>query len=458
VSGHAKGKMSVTDAVAQSLIAGCDLSDAEYMKHIPAAVRQGLLPERRLNDAVYRVMRDRFRLGEFDPPEMVPFSRIPMSVICSPEHRRLSLRAAQESIVLLTNPAAPLGGPQGLLPLDRAKLKCIAVLGPHADRFTAGGYSGKAIDPVTPLAGIRSRAAAGTEILHAVGAEITPPRQEKGKPAPPVMDKQAALAQAVEAARKADVAIVCVGTTLEVEAEGRDRRTLALPGNQEELVKAVVAANPRTVVVELNAGPLAVPWIKEHAAAMVEMWWCGEEGGNALADVLLGTVNPAGRLPLTVYASDAQVPPQDEYDISKGFTYMYLKGQPLFPFGHGLSYTQFRYANLKVSPAQAPPDGEVTVTVDVTNTGPRPGEEVVQLYVHDVQCIVPRPIKELRGFERILLQPGQTKTVTFVLPAAKLAFYDERIHAFVVEPGAFDILIGASSADIRATGQVEVTK
>jgi beta-glucosidase len=269
-------------------------------------------------------------------------------------------------------------------------------------------------------------------------------------------NKEQELAKAAEIVKKADVAIVYIGTTLAIEAEDRDRERLDLPGNQEELVRTVLAANPRTVVVLLNAGPLTIPWIKEHAPAVVEAWWAGEEGGNAIADVIFGDVNPGGRLPYTVYAFESQVPPQDEYDITKGFTYMYLNGPPLFAFGHGLSYTEFRYSNLQVSPARIPPDGKATVTVDVENTGKRAGDEVVQLYVRDIQCSVRRPAKELRGFERISLQPGEKKTVALELPGEKLSFYDVKTHGFVVEPGVFEILIGSSSDDIRLRDQVSV--
>jgi beta-glucosidase len=218
-----------------------------------------------------------------------------------------------------------------------------------------------------------------------------------------------------------------------------------------------VQANPRTVVVLLNAGPLTIPWIKEHAPAIVEAWWAGQEGGNAVADVIFGDVNPGGRLPYTVYASESQVPPQDEYDISRGSTYMYLNGAPLFAFGHGLSYTQFKYSNLELSAKQILTNGAVVVTVDVENTGERAGDEVVQLYVRDVECRVKRPARELRGFERVHLRPGQSKTVRFELPGEKLAFYDENTHGFVVEPGAFEVLVGSSSQDIRVTGRFHVT-
>lgn len=445
VNGHEQGKMSYVDAVAQSLVAGCDFSDKEFMDNIPQAVREGKLPEARLNDALTRVLRVRFRLGEFDPFDRVPYSKISPSVICSPGHRALALEAAQKSIVLLSNK-------NNFLPLDKSKIKSIAVIGPHANIFTAGGYSGKAIAPVTPLQGVKNRAAQGTEITYARGGWITPPRP--GALAPVNWDEEMRLAS--EAAKKADVALVYVGTTLAVEAEDRDRKALDLPGNQEALVKAVLAANPRTVVIEMNAGPLAEPWIKENAPAMIEAWWAGEEGGNAIADVIFGDVNPAARLPLTVYESAAQVPPQTEYDITKGFTYMYLNGKPLFAFGHGLSYTTFEYGKLELSDKQIPATGKLTARIAVKNTGKRAGDEVVQLYVHDVEASVKRPAAELRGFERISLAPGESKQVTFTLPAEKLAFYDLKTHGFLVEPGAFDIMVGAASDDIRATAQFDV--
>jgi beta-glucosidase len=440
VTGHMKSQMTYEEAVAKSLIAGCDFSDKEFETHLPTAVRQGLLPEARLDDAVFRVLRDRIRLGEFDPQELVPYSKIPTNVICSPEHRALVLKAAQESIVLLINR-------NNFLPLNKSKLKTIAVIGPHADTFTPGGYSGKPENPVKPLQGIRNRAENGTKVLYARGCEISGGSS-----------KDDSIAQAAAIARGADVAIVYVGTNNKIESEGRDRTSLSLPGRQEDLVKAVCAANQNTVVVLMNAGPLTVPWLKENVPAILEAWWAGVEGGDAIADVLFGDANPAGRLPHTVYASESQVPPQDEYDVTKGFTYMYLNGKPLFPFGHGLSYTRFKYSDLRVSPKQIPVTGQVMVRVDVENTGKRAGDEVVQLYVHEVECSVKRPSKELRGFERAALRPGQKKTIAFTLAGELLAFWDVRTHGFVVEPGAFDVLVGSSSQDIRVQTRIEVRR
>jgi beta-glucosidase len=453
VEGHEKKRMTYEDAVAQSLMAGCDFSDMEFQDNIPAAVRDGKLTEARLDDALARVLRVRMRLGEFDPFAAVPYSKISPAVINSAEHRALALKAAQESIVLLKND-------RGILPLDKSKLKRIAVIGPLADRVLLNNYNGKATNVVTALQGIKDRAGANVEVLYAVGGIVGGATSGLLKKEPPeaVADPAAELAKAVALARGADAAIVFVGTTSAVEQEGHDRKTLGLTGNQEALAEAVVAANPRTVVVEMSAGPLTVPAFKEKIPALLQAWWPGEEGGHAIADVLFGDVNPAGRLPHTVYASEAQVPPVDEYDITKGFTYMYVNGEPLFPFGHGLSYTTFKYGELKLSADTMKADGKITVSADITNTGGRAGDEVVQFYVHQEKGAVKLPAKMLRGFQRISLKPGETKTVTFPLPAEKLAYWDEKSHGFVVEPGIFDVLVGASSADIRQSGRVEVVR
>jgi beta-glucosidase len=446
VAGHEGGRMSFVDAVAQSVMAGCDFSDKEYETHIPAAVREGKLSQERLDDAVTRVLRVRFRLGEFDPPSMVPYRRISPEVICSPQHRALALRAAQQSIVLLQNR-------DHFLPLNRSKLKRIAVIGPLADQIILNNYSGKPGRTVTPLQGIKDRVQPGTEVLYARGCDVVSGGNTKGKEGPQTVintdwNEKDSIAQAATTARAAEVAIVFVGATAAVEHEGRDRKSLGLSGNQEELIQAVFAANPRTVVVQMSAGPLTVPWLKQHLPAMLQAWWPGEEGGHAIADVLFGDVNPTGRLPHTVYATEAQVPPLDEYDVSKGFTYMYLKGEPLFAFGHGLSYTRFKYSNLRVALP--------LVSVVVKNTGKRAGDEVVQLYVHDMQSSVARPTRELRGFVRISLQPGEKRTVAFNLPREKLAYFDEPKHAFIVEPGAFEVQVGGSSADIRLARRIKV--
>lgn len=424
------------EAVSNSLPAGCDYDDEQYRDAIPAAVRAGLVSEEIVNRALARVLRVAFQLGVFDPPEMVPFSKIPAGVIDSPRHRELALKTEREAIVLLSNK-------DNFLPLDKSRIKSVAVIGPVAERPEYGNYFGVAPRRIGPLEGIKNKLGAGAEVLFAAGCSVLNVN-------PPDMEK------AVEAATQADVVILCLGTNGRVEAEGRDRKDIGLPAAQEQLLGAVCKANPKTVLVLLNAGPLSVRWAKDNVPAILEAWYPGEEGGTAIADVLFGDYNPGGKLPYTVYESTSQIPPQTEYDITKGFTYMYFAGRPLFPFGHGLSYTEFRYDNLQVSPKQIPDDGQVTVSVEVENVGNRTGDEVVQLYIRDLECSVKRPIKELRGFERVSLKPGEKRTVTLVLKGEQLAFYDIEKHDFVVEPGVFDVLVGSSSEDIRCREQFEV--
>lgn len=442
VEGHHQRRMSYEEAVGRSIMAGCDFSDAEYEKYIPEALRKGYLTEERLNDALRRVLQVRFRLGEFDDFKSVPYSKISPGIICSREHRKLSLEAAHKSIVLLKN-----GG--SLLPLDKNKIKRIAVIGPYADLFNQGNYGGVPDNPVKPLQGIRNALGTGVEVLYCKGAQITPVMVRKGKPVPPRFDRKDELKKAVDMAKSSDVVLLFVGTTADIEVEGRDRKTLALPGNQEELIKAVHAVNKRVVVVLMSAGPLAVPEVKKSIPAVLQAWWPGDEGGNAIADVLFGGYNPGGKLPYTMYESDSQVPSIDEYDISKGFTYMYLRKKPLFAFGHGLSYSKFSYSGLRVSSSEASVNDTVAVSLKVKNTGDRTGEEVVQLYVRDVKAKVQRPGKELRGFARVALQPNEEKEVRLLVPVRSLAFYDESISDFFVEPGGFEILLGSASDDIR---------
>ena len=424
-------------AVAKAIEAGCDLDDSFYETSLPVAVRSGLVSEEIVNQALTRVLRVAFRLGALDPPEMVPFSKIGAEVIDSQPHRELALQTALESIVLLKNQ-------NRFLPLDKGRLKSVAVIGPQADRFETGNYYGAKPRIVSPVDGIRTKLGPAVQVEYALGCDISEPA------------KAGEIEQAVELARKSDVAILFLGTNLKVEAEGRDRKTLDLPGSQQRLLEAVYQANPKTVAIIMSGGPVSIKWAKDNVPALLAAWYPGEEAGVALAGVLFGDHNPAGRLPYTVYDSVDQIPPQDEYDITKGFTYMYFAGKPQFAFGHGLSYTTFQYSGLKLSQTKIASDGKVTVSLDVQNTGARAGDEVVQLYVHDVEASVKRPTKQLRGFQRIALNPKEKKTVTFQLPASELAFYDEKSEKFVVEPGAFDVMVGSSSEEIRLKARLDV--
>jgi beta-glucosidase len=254
------------------------------------------------------------------------------------------------------------------------------------------------------------------------------------------------------------VAIVCVGnhplggygtrwaqvSSPSEGREARDRESLTL--EDEELIKQVLAVNPRTIVVLISSFPYAINWTQEHVPAIVHLSQSSQELGHALADVLFGDYNPAGRLVQTWPKSIDQLPPMMDYDIRHGRTYMYSKSEPLYPFGYGLSYTTFRYSSLKTSSSKLPRHGSITVSVNVRNTGDRAGDEVVQLYVKHPQSFVPRPIKELKGFQRVRLQPGEMKTVKLVLPAKSLAYWDTATHAFVVEPDKLELRVGGSSA------------
>ena len=424
------------EAVAQALLAGCDYDDIEYSKYIPTAVQQGLITEDVVNTALSRVLRVAFRLGAFDPADQVPFSKIPATVVNSEEHRQLALKAEQEAIVLLANK-------QNFLPLDKSNLKSVAVIGPAAEQPEYGSYYGAKPKTVGPMEGLQDKLGSGVTVQYAKGCGIV----DKADPA--------LIAQAVDLAKSSDLVVLCLGSNAKVEAETRDRSNLELPGAQEQLLEAVVQANPKTVLVLFNAGPLSLDWASQNAPAILEAWYPGEEGGNALADVLFGDYNPGGKLPYTAYESLEQVPPQTEYDITKGFTYMYYPGKPTFPFGFGLSYTNFTYSNLKISSASIAPDQNQTVAVDVQNSGRIAGDEIVQLYIHQEKCSVPQPIEKLADFQRIHLGPGETKTVNLTIKPISLSIYDVNRKAFVVEPGTFDVLVGSSSQDIRQQGHFE---
>jgi beta-glucosidase len=349
----------------------------------------------------------------------------------SNDHADLALRAARESIVLLKN--------DSLLPLSRSSIHSIAVLGPHGNDVTLGGYSGQPYHTVSALAGIRTKFADLPEVRVSFepGASVSGPKDE------------AAIDAAAVLAANSDVAIVFVGTDLGVLSEEHDRPDWSLPGAQGDLISAVVAVNPRTVVVLVTAGPLAVDSARARVPAIVATFYNGQEQGTAIADVLFGDVNPGGKLTTTWYTGNATLPPIGDYDLRKGRTYLYYDGVPLFPFGHGLSYTTFDYSNLVVGSTIAGDAGSVTVTVDVSNMGSRAGAEVVQLYIRDPSATVPRPTKQLRGFRRLLLDAGQKQTVTFSLSPSDLAYWDAGTHGWRVEPGRFEVAVGSSSADIR---------
>ena len=436
---HANHKVVGTpeEGAALAVEAGCDLNCGQAYAHLVKAVEQGLIAEDRIDTAVKRLFTARFRLGMFDPPEMVPYARIPISVNDCTEHRRLALEAARKSIVLLKNEG-------GLLPLS-ADLRRIAVIGPNADMIAPllGNYFGTPSKAVTPLDGIRGALPDGVELLTAPGCDLVEGSREG-------FDEAARIAAA------ADVAVLCLGLAPRLEGEegdaaasaaGGDRTSIGMPGIQEDLLRAVHATGTPVVLVLLNGSAVAVIWADDNVPAILTAWYPGEEGGTAVADVLFVKYNPAGRLPVTFYRSLDQVPPFEDYAMARR-TYRYFEGEPLYPFGYGLSYTRFLYANLDVSPTRAAQGGKIRVAAKVKNAGDRDGEEVVQLYVADLEASVPVPIRSLQGFRRVRLAAGEEATVTFTIAPRQLALIDAD-NRLVVEPGAFEVAVGGGQPNAR---------
>ena len=578
------------EAAASALRAGTDLDcGSRVYPRLVDAVRQGLVPEARVDTAVRRLFTARFRLGMFDPPARVRWAATPYGVVDQPAHRALAREVARESMVLLRNEG-------NVLPLRR-DLGTLAVIGPNADQWLMllGNYNGVPSETVTPLAGVRRAVSPRTRVLHARGAELADGlptfdvvpasalrglrveyfggrelagaplssaadstidanwhdgaprpgmdaddfgarwtgtlrpertgtyqlamiattrwelyvddrlvarsqynyRDELGDPrvvtAPAVRleagreyrvrvdahesygDAQVQLlwdapegdleAEALAAARQADAVVLFLGLSPRLEGEemkvevegfrGGDRTTLDLPATQQRLLERVAALGKPTVLVLLNGSALAVNWAHDHVPAILEAWYPGQAAGTAIADVLFGDYNPAGRLPVTFYRSAADLPSFESYAM-KGRTYRFFQGRPLYPFGHGLSYTTFRYSNVRTSAPSLAAGDTVVVSVDVTNTGARAGDEVVQLYVRHPGSRVDRPLRELKGFARVPLRPGETRTVRLPLPADELRFWDAAADRWVLEPGQLRVELGASSADIRAESGVEI--
>jgi beta-glucosidase len=569
-------------AAAMAVKEGCDLNCGVTYPALLGAVEQGLISEEEIDRAVGRLFMARFRLGMFDPPEQVAYAQIPYTVVDSPEHRELALRAARESIVLLKNE-------DNLLPLKK-DLESIAVIGPNADDLPVlmGNYNGTPRKAVTPLDGIRQKLGSATRVYYAQGcdrADGVPPLSAippthlrpavadanqtgltaayyendklEGQPlrtqvdpvidfvwkdttplsgqmadrfavrwtgflVPPItgtyklgvngfndyslyldgelivefrgshdpflktrdvkleagrlydlrleyanrgLNAQVQLlwaipdvdygAEAVEVAAKAEVVILVMGLSPSLEREempvqvegfaGGDRTDIKLPRPQEELLKRIQALHKPTVLVLLSGSAVAVTWADEHVPAIMAAWYPGQAGGDAIADVLFGDYNPAGRLPVTFYRSVQDLPPFEDYRM-EGHTYRYFRGEPLYPFGHGLSYTVFRYSAMQLSARTITPQETLTISVDVENTGERAGDEVVQLYVSDVAASVPVPIRQLQGFKRVHLAPGEKKTVSFALTPCQFSLIDAKDRR-VIEPGEFQIAVGGRQPD-----------
>jgi len=433
------------EAVAATVKAGISVILANnYQASLSNAVKENLVSEADIDNSIKGNLRVMIKLGLLDPSDENPYTKIGQPSEPEPwlseAHKAMARRVTQESVVLLKNT-------KNFLPLDKSKIKSIAVIGQRANEVLGDLYSGQPPYVVTPLEGIKNEAGSGVAVTFASN-------NDGGK--------------AVKIARASDVVIVCVGNhpnggydmpwgKVALPSYGReavDRQFITL--EDEKLVQEIYAANHKTVVVLVSSFPYAINWTQKHVPAIVHITHSSEELGNALADVLFGDYNPAGRLVETWPTSLDQLPPMMDYNIRDGRTYLYFKGKPLYPFGYGLSYTTFAYSNLKTSPSTLDRDGSLTVSVGVKNTGTRAGDEVVQLYVRHLNSKMPRPQKELKGFKRVSLQVGEQKNVEMSLPAKLLAYWDMDKNAFEIEPDKIQIEVGASSADIRASKQIDV--
>jgi beta-glucosidase len=416
--------------------------DSVYKDAIMEALQKNIITMAEIEEVERGSFRTMIKLGMLDPPEMVPYTKIKDGTApwTRDENKALARQVTQEAIVLLKNQ-------NDLLPLDKSKLKSVAVVGQRSNDVAWDWYSGAFPYTITPLDGIKNKVGPSVKVNFALNNDNN---------------------AAVEAAKASDVAIVVIGNHPTCDAgwakceplsdgkESIDRRSIELQPVQLQLIKDVFAANPRTIVVLKASFPFAINWVQENVPAIVHMAHNSQEEGSALADVLFGDYNPSGRLVQTWVKSENDLPPMLDYNLRNGRTYMYFKGEPLYPFGYGLSYTTFAYSNLHTSTAHLAKDGQVTISVSVRNTGKRDGQEVVQLYVKHLGSKVERPIKELKGFQRVALKAGESKTVQLTLKAKDLAYWDAEKKQWVVEDEKVNLMLGGSSADVKVQQAIEL--
>ena len=419
-------------------------------------ISSGKISPATIDDNVASILRVIFVSGQFDKPHTET------GEIDTPEQRALARKAATESIVLLKNAG-------DLLPLNPSKIHSVVVIGPNAAVARTGGGGSSLVTPkysIAPLKSIQDRAGQSLQVSYALGVSMEGEDPSKDTP----VAREQLRNEAVSAAAKADAAIIVVGRSPALESEDFDIKSLDLPAGQDDLIEAVSKANKNTVVVINAGGPVVMTrWIAQ-VPAVLDLWYGGQEGGNAIADILFGEANPSGKLPVSFVKQWKDSPAyghypgenlQVEYAESIYVGYRYFdkqKVEPLFPFGYGLSYTRFDYSDLKVSPNKVSPGKPVEVSLSVRNSGSRAGAEVVELYVHDGHSSVDRPIKELKGFSRINLAPGEIKDVHFTLDRSAMAFYSTVKKDWATEPGQFDVLVGPSSRDIRLKGSFNLER
>ena len=448
------------EAAALGIRRGCDLNcGSVYQRALKKAVSQGLIGIKEINLSVYRLMLARMKLGMFDPTELVPYAQIPFELNNSRAHDDMALKMAHKSMTLLKN--------NGILPLNKNLIKKIAVIGPNADNINAlrGNYYGSASNPVTIINGIKAKAGTEIEVVYHKGVSLVTSQNKDSL----VLSKE--ILKDIETA---DVALFVGGLDATWEGEesnemrahngedgflGGDRTKIELPEVQLNALKAMTKTGTPVVFVLLAGSAVSFNGLEQELEGLLAAWYPGQRGGDAVADVLFGEYNPAGRLPVTFYSSTDELAGFEDYNMraGKGFTYRYYNGEALYPFGHGMSYTKFKYSDMTIDKTNIVKSDEILVSVKVKNTGVLDGEEVVQLYIKDVESTTWMPLKQLREFKRISLKKGEQKTVEFKLKAIEdLRHYDATKQSYVVEPGDFEIQIGSSSKDIRLKKIIQV--
>lgn len=444
------------DAVRQSIMAGLNVKTnftrpEDFILPLRELVKEGKVPMQTLDDRVRDVLRVKFTVGLFDHP-YIPDANKTKAIVNSAEHQAVALRAARESLVLLKND-------RDVLPLNK-QIKSVAVIGPNADdqSLTQYRYGPSAVQSVTVRHGIQNLLGSSVKVNYAKGCDVVTEHWPETEvlPEPLTNEERRQIDEAVEATKNSEVAVVVLGDSRRTVGESTSRTSLDLPGRQLELVQAVYATGKPVVVVLLNGRPMSINWVNKYVPGIIEAWFPGAQGGTAIAEVLFGDYNPSGKLTMTFPKTVGQIPfnfptkPNAQWEGEKSRV-----NGALYYFGNGLSYTRFTYSNLKINPTQQKANGSVTVTVDVKNTGSREGVEIVQLYTRDLVSSVTTYEKNLRGFARVSLKPGETETATFTLTPADLSLWDRNMK-FVVEPGMFRVMVGASSEDIRLSGEFEI--
>lgn len=440
------------EAAWKAVLAGndMDMESRSYINNLAKLVKEGKVPVAVVDEAVKRILRKKFELGLFADPFKFSNAAREQKELNNPEHALAARDMAKKSIVLLKNE-------NNLLPLSKS-VKTIAVIGPIGKRVreNLGFWSIEFPDSnyiVSQWQGLQNKLGNNTKLLYAQGCAIED-------------TSRAGFAEAIAIAQQADVVIMSIGERRDMSGEAKSRSNIHLPGVQEELVKAIHATS-KPVVVLINAGrPLIFNWISEHIPAIVYTWWLGSEAGNAIADVLFGDYNPSAKLPITFPRTEGQIPiyyshlntgrpATSDSDRFYRSAYIDLSIYPQYEFGYGLSYTSFTYSNLKLSSTNMKANGTITVSCTITNSGKYAGEEIAQLYIRDKVAAPVRPVKELKDFKKIMLQPGETKTLQFIIDKEKLSFYNEKLQ-WITQPGEFDLMIGASSSDIRLKTMFEL--